>query len=142
MIKMKARPYRSRRGFILLEVVLSMTFFGIAAVGFMVALKKVGDLAELATERTTITRIIDSALVDALSRPQLEVGEDVIELQEFGPEARLQVKTIISELELENKDEAILQEMFRIQIELEWYDGSEWQERTGETWRFGRMYQP
>lgn len=138
---MRARLQRKRRGFILLEVVLAMSFFGVAAVGFIIALNRVGTLAQIATERTTVARLIDSALVDAISVPRLEVGETVVELEEMGPEARLQMKTIISELELENQDAALLPNMFRIVVEMEWYDGNDWQVRRGETWRYGRMYQ-
>jgi hypothetical protein len=32
--------------------------------------------------------------------------------------------------------------MFRITVTARWYDMGEWKERSVETWRYGRMYQP
>ena len=129
-----------RRAFILLEVVIAMSFFSVAAVGYIVALHQVGRLATEATARTTITRIIDSAMLDALATPRLEVGETKKEVGELGDDARMVVTTTIEELELQNQTEVSLQEMFSIKIDVEWFDGSEWQERSAETWRYARMY--
>ena len=131
-----------QRGFILLEVVLALAFFAIAATGFITAFHRVGKAAELATSETAITRVLDNALFEMVAVPILEVGETVVELDEFGPEARLTVTTTVEELELYNKSEQGLPEMYLIRVEAEWYDTVEWQTRTAETWRNGKMYRP
>lgn len=131
---------RLRRGVVLLEVLLSLGFFMIAAVSFTIALRKVGDVAEASTAETTITRILDSALIEALSTPQIEVGRNVVDLDEFGTEGRLQVTTAIEELELETEDGQILPEMYEIVVTATWLEGLEEKERAARTWRYGRAY--
>ena len=43
---------------------------------------------------------------------------------------------------LENQDGAQLQEMYLITVTARWHESGAWQERSAETWRYGRMYQP
>ena len=129
-----------RKGFVLLEVVLALAFFAVAATGFITALQRVGQAAELATSEVAITRILDNALLQAYSEPFIEVGETVVELEEFGSEAQLTVTTIVEELELYNKDEQGLPGMVKIRVIAEWFDTVEWQKRTAETWRNINLY--
>ena len=65
-----------KRGFLLLEMVLALAVFGIAATGFAVALHRMADVAALAQSELRITRILDSALDETLSLPVLEEGDD------------------------------------------------------------------
>ncbi|NQW99579.1 type II secretion system protein, partial [bacterium] len=63
-----------KRGFLLLEMVLALAVFGIAATGFAVALHRMAAVAGLAQSELRITRILDSALDETLSLPVLEEG--------------------------------------------------------------------
>lgn len=127
------------RGFLLLEMVLALAVFGIAATGFAVALHKMGDAAALAQSELRITRVLDSALDETLSLPVLEEGVTNSSVGETG----IELDTTIELLdEMENEEGQLLQEMYRIKIDARWFSNSEWQERTVETWRYGRMYQP
>ncbi|MGD9418457.1 MAG: type II secretion system protein [Verrucomicrobiota bacterium JB025] len=131
-------PTPHNRGFLLLEMVLALAVFGIAATGFVVALHKMADTAELAQSEMRITRILDSALDETISLPVLEEGQTNTTVGETG----IELDTTIELLEeLENQDGEFLQEMYRIQIVARWYENGEWQERTVETWRYGNMYQ-
>lgn len=128
-----------RRGFLLLEMVLALTVFGIAATAFAVALKQMGMAASLAQEELRITRILESALDEAAFVPVLEegvtnstVGENDIELD----------TTIELVEDLVNEDGQPLSQIYRIKIEARWYANGQWQERVVETWRNGNMYQP
>ncbi|HEX7260368.1 MAG TPA: type II secretion system protein, partial [Luteolibacter sp.] len=67
-----ARPLK--RGFLLLEMILALAVFGIAATGFAVALHRMADAASLAQSELRITRILESALNETLSLPTLEEG--------------------------------------------------------------------
>ncbi len=135
------RPHHAlqrRRGFLLLEMVLALAVFGIAATGFAVALHRMAALAALAQSELRITRILDSALDETLSLPTLEEGVTNSSVADTG----IELDTTIELLdELENEDGQILQEMYRIEINARWFENSEWQERSVETWRYGRMYQ-
>jgi hypothetical protein len=120
-------------------MVLALAVFGIAATGFAVALHRMAAVATLAQSEMKITRILDSALDETISLPVLEEGETESTVGETG----IDLKTTIEILdEMENEDGQLLQEMYRIEIQARWFANSEWQERTVETWRYGRMYQP
>lgn len=135
---MMIQVQRVKRGFLLLEMVLALAVFGIAATGFAIALHRMAGVASLAQSEMRITRILDSALDEALSLPVLEEGETDVMV----PDSDIEVFTQIELMDdLENEDGQILQEMFRIQVKARWYENSEWQERIVETWRYGRMYQ-
>lgn len=128
-----------RNGFLLLEMVLALAVFGMAATGFVVALHRMSATASLAQSELRITRILDSALDETLSLPVLEEGKANSTVGETGVELDTEIKLIDN---MENKDGQILQEMYRIEIRARWFAGGEWRERTVETWRYGRMYQP
>jgi type II secretory pathway pseudopilin PulG len=126
-------------GFLLLEMVLALAVFGMAATGFTVALNRMAATASLAQSELRITRILDSALEETLSQPTIEEGSDTIEIGETGVE----LETTIERIEdLLNEEGQQLQDMFRIRIKAKWVENGRTQERSAETWRYGMMYQP
>jgi len=127
-----------RRGFLLLEMVLALAVFGIAATGFVVALHRMAAVATLAQSELRITRILDSALDETFSLPVLEEGVT----NSTVPGSGIKLATTIKLLDkMTNQDGQFLQEMYRIEVRARWFANSEWQERAVETWRYGRMYQ-
>lgn len=138
---MKPALHHRRRGFLLLEMVLALAVFGIAATGFTVALHQMAKVAALAQSEMRVTRFMDSALDEALSMPVLEEGEVESEMGEAGNEVKFLTTVKLLE-DLENEDGQILQEMYHIQVQASWIENGERQERSVETWRYGRMYQP
>lgn len=127
-----------RRAFLLLEMILALAVFGIAATGFAVALHRMSAAAQLAQSELRITRILDSALDETLSLPVLEEGVTNTSVGETG----IELDTTITRLEeLENMDGQLLQEMFLINVNAKWFESGTWHERFVETWRYGRMYQ-
>lgn len=131
--------HHSNRGFLLFEMILALGVFSIAATGFAVALHRMANVAALAQSELRITRILDSALDETLSVPVLEEGETNSPVGETG----IELDTTIKLLEdLENEDGQPLQEMYSITVTAKWFESGEWKDRTVETWRYGRMYQP
>jgi tRNA U55 pseudouridine synthase TruB len=110
-----------------------------AATGFAVALHRMATVAGLAQSELRITRILDSALDEALSLPTLVEG--VTNSTVEGTDIKLDT-TIELLNEMENEDGQLLQEMYRIEIKARWFENAAVQERRVETWRYGRMYQP
>jgi len=131
--------HRRPRGFMLLEVLLALGIFSAAAVGFVVAIHRMADVAEMAQRELRVTRILDSALHEALSLPEMEEGVTTVTVIENGMEIDTRIEPIE---DLENKDGALLQNMFRIEVTANWYENGEWRKRSVETLRHGRMYQP
>jgi type II secretory pathway pseudopilin PulG len=131
--------HSARNGFLLLEMVLALAVFGMAATGFVVALHRMSATAALAQSELRITRILDSALDETISLPVLEEGTTNSSVGETG----IELDTTIELIEdMENDEGQILQEMYRIEIRARWFANGEWRDRTVETWRYGRMYQP
>ena len=126
-----------KRGFLLLEMILALAVFGIAVTGFVVALRKMGNVAQLAQSELRITRILDSALDETLSLPNLEEGLTNSTVGETG----IELDTTIERIEdLKNEEGLDLTDMFRVKIDAKWYADGAWQERSVETWRNGKMY--
>ena len=128
-----------KRGFLLLEMVLALAVFGIAATGFAVALRRMADVAALAQSELRITRVLESALDEALSVPVLEEGVTESEAGNTGIDL---VTTVELLKELQNEEGQLLQEMYSIKVEAKWFENGQWQNRAVDTWRYGRMYQP
>lgn len=136
---MKTTVSRAKNGFLLLEVVLALGIFAIAATGMAVAFHRMAESASLAQTEMRITRILDSALTEQLSFPTLEEGVTQIPVE--GTDIELDV--IIEPLdELQNQEGEFLQNMFRIEITANWFANGAWQSRSAETWRYNLMYQP
>lgn len=128
-----------KSGFLLLEMVLALAVFGMAATGFTVALNRMAATASLAQSELRITRILDSALEETLSLPAIEESSDTIEIGETGVELETNIERIE---DLLNEEGQQLQDMFRIRITAKWAENGRSQERSAETWRYGMMYQP
>ena len=135
---MRTRRPVGARGFALLEVLLAVAVFSTAATGFVVALHKTGEVAAATQREMKITRVLESALHEALSLPTLEEGKTTLELEDSG----MEIDTLIEPIEIENQDGQLLQEMYRIEVTVFWIEDDEWQERSAETWRYARLYQP
>jgi cell division protein FtsX len=138
-MKRTRQPNRRRRGFLLLEVILALAVFSAAATGFAVALHRMAAAATRAQSELRITRILESALDETLSLPVLEEGTVTNPVGD----GDMEMITDIAILEdLENEDGQPLQDMFLITVTARWFENGEWIERSAETWRYGRMYQP
>jgi len=131
--------HHPRRGFLLFEMILALAVFSIAATAFAVALKRMANVAALAQSELRITRILDGALNETLSIPVLEEGVTTSEVGETGIELETTIKLMD---DLENEDGLLLQEMYSITVAAKWFENGAWQDRTVDTWRYGRMYQP
>ena len=134
-----SRPFRKRRGFLLLEVVLALAVFGIAATGFAVALHQMSKTANAAQQELRITRILESALDEAISLPTLEEGVTTITVADSDIDIDTTVELI---QDMQSEEGSLLQEMYRVNVSAHWFQDGVEQERSAETWRFGRMYQP
>jgi hypothetical protein len=125
-----------------MEVLLALGVFGIAATGFAVALHRTADLAATAQRKLKMTRLLQSALAEAMSYPVLEEGSTTVAVEEMSDEG-LEITTTVELLpEMENEDGQLLQEMYRIEVLATWFSNAVQQEQVAETWRYSRLYQP
>lgn len=139
----RRRRLNRRPGFLMMEVVLALGIFAIAATAFTVALGRTSDAAAMAQRRMQIGRILESSLTEAMSLPTLEEGTTSVTLDEEIGGALVEVDVLVEPLlEMENQDGELLQQMFRIEVSAHWYENGEWMVETAETWRYARLYQP
>ena len=125
-------------GYLLLEVVIALGIFALAATGFTIALHKSADASDMAAREMQITRILQSSLDEAISIPNLEEGESVQKLEE----RQIDLVTKYEKMEeMENKDGQPLQEMWRITVTAYFFQGNTELSRSAVTWRYGRLYQ-
>jgi prepilin-type N-terminal cleavage/methylation domain-containing protein len=136
---MKSSASKPRHGFLLLEMVLALAVFGIAATGFATALHRMAEAAQLAQSELRITRILDSALTETVSLPTLEEGQTSTVVGDSGIELNTTIKLLD---DLQNEDGQPLDQMYSIEIQARWFSNGAWQERIVSTWRNGKMYQP
>lgn len=135
-------PVHRRRGFLLLEVLLALGVFGVAATGFAVALHQTADLAANAQRKLKMTRLLESALSEAMSLPVMEEGTTSVAVEEMSEEG-LEIESTVEMLqELENEDGQLLQEMYRIEVVARWFENGVAREQSAETWRYSPLYQP
>lgn len=138
----KVQGLASGGGFLLLEVLLALGVFSMAVTGFAVALHRTADLAMQAQRGVKITRLLESALAEAISYPVLEEGTTSVPIEEMAEEG-LEIETTIELLpEMENEEGQFLQEMYRIEVAARWFENGVRQEELAETWRYSRLYQP
>ena len=136
---MRITHQRPSRGFLLLEMVLALAVFAMAATGFVVALQRMSQAATQARDELQVTRILETSLNEVLSLPVLEEGE----MSDVTVDGRMDILATVEPMEdLQNENGDTLNDMFRIRISARWYENGEWQEREIETWRYARLYQP
>jgi type II secretory pathway pseudopilin PulG len=133
---------RAPKGFLLLEVLLALGVFAMAATGFAIALHRTADLAGAAQRELRINRLLESALAREMSQPVLEEGTKSEAVDEMANEG-MEIETTIELMpEIENEDGQLLQEMYRIEVVARWFESGVSQEQMAETWRYSRLYQP
>lgn len=134
------RKIRRKKGYLLMEVVIALGIFAFVAVVFTVALNRAADASDSASKNVQITRILHSAMDEALALPILQEDEFSVELEE----REMTVTTIYQPMqeELENKDGQFLQDMWRIKVIGTYVENGTKMERTMVTWRYGKLYQP
>jgi Tfp pilus assembly protein PilV len=138
-MKISSTTQRPARGFLLLEVVLAMGIFALAATGFTLALQKAADASDMAAREMQVTRMLQSSLDAAISIPVLEEGETSEKLEE----REMEIVTLYEKMEeMENVDGQLLQDMWRITVTAYFFQGNTELSRSAVTWRYGRMYQP
>ena len=134
-----------RDGFVLLEVILALTLFGMVGVSLLIALEDIGNVARNVRREAQMTRILDSELRKWMSMPQIEEGEETADLDE---KQQLEVtvtvrplEEVVDEQRMTNMDGRLLQQMFHIEAVASWYEDDQRHEMRAETWRYARLYQ-
>lgn len=144
--KLRAVTTNLRAGYVLMEIVIALGLFSAVAVSLVKALHMTSQTAALIQDQMRIDRVLRSAMIDALSNPNLEEGSVTEDLAQITGDdssfTNAQIETIVEPMEKENEDGQLLQNMFRIEVVFYWENDDGWQEQRAETWRYGNLYKP
>ncbi len=124
------------KAFVLLEVLLALTLFGLVAVALTNALSQVGKLAVEGQLELHVINGLQSALLEASKVPEMEVGSFSSEPDLLG----IVYETTIEEMEIYNIDELALTDMYRVQVRAVWEVNGQLQEEIAETYRYEPLY--
>ena len=143
--KINQKRFVARSVYVFIEIVLAIGLFSAVAVSLVKALHQTSATANTIQQEIVIQQILQSAMIDALSNPQIEEGRTTVPITELtGDEESFftaEIETIIEPLELENEEGAPLNEMYLVKVVFHWQEYDEWLEQSTETWRYGQLYQ-
>jgi prepilin-type N-terminal cleavage/methylation domain-containing protein len=130
-------------GFTLLEVMLAVFIFGMAAVALMEAINTSGRTSLDARRKGSIQMRLDNLLLEATRDPMWAADTRMKVATERTVEENGFLYTIKREpLELKNVDGQPLQGLYLVQVTARWREGSREQTAVAETWAYPVMFRP
>lgn len=143
--------HRSDAGIALIEVIMAVAFFGMAALGLLRALTAMSQAANNAKMEMRMTAVLESTLTQYARQPKIEetARPEISDPDESG------VWTETRILEMNEKNGNLLetdvseqggrqplQQMYHIIVTAFWELGGQRGEETAETYRYGPLFQP
>lgn len=156
-LQCRPRPVRSgavvrrrERGIALIEVIMAVAFFGMAALGLLRALTAMSQAANNAKMELRMTAVLESTLTQFARQPKIE--ETAKPIISEPDESGVWTTTTITEMNEKNgnllqTDESEqggrqqLQQMYHIVVIAHWEAGGQQGEETAETYRYGPLFQ-
>lgn len=129
---------RSPRGFMLMEVILSLMIFAVIATAYTKAMSSVWRNSTFVKDELIISQILDNELTKTLYYPQLQEGST----ETYIPERDINVETQIVEMEIENEEGRLLTQMWEVTIVGRYTQDGITKERTVKGWRYLPLYRP
>ncbi len=129
----------SHRGMTLLEVVIALAVFSIAAVALVGAINKIADTAADSQKFLEVEQTLESLIDEFGKMPQMRELEQDIEPGNDGVAYRVFIELV---RDLKNQDGIFLTDMYRIRAIARWNDGSGPTEVSAETLRYAGSFQP
>ncbi len=126
------------RGFLLMEVIISLFIFVLVAASFTRALSMLWRSTSFVKEELVISQIMESALYESLYLQRLEEGS----FETYVEERDVDLETIVTPLELENMDGVLLQQMWEVRVIARYEQDGVDEEREIRGWRYLPLYRP
>ncbi len=111
----------ARKGFVLLEIVMALGLFALVAVGMTQALDQIAQTSKLARQEAQLLRALDSALAQVVHLPEFTKSRYEFPKSDDGIDAAATIERV----DLYTQEKALLDKMYRIQVEAWIKDGSE-----------------
>jgi type II secretory pathway pseudopilin PulG len=119
--RLKALLQRGRQGFVMLEIVMALGLFALVAVGMTQALDQIAQTSKLARQEAQLLRALDSALAQVVHLPEFKKSSYAFPESDEGIVASAQIERV----DLYTREKALLDKMYRIQVEAWIKNGSE-----------------
>lgn len=117
----RPQPAAAKAGFVLLEIVMALGLFALVAVGMTQALDQIARTSKLARQEAQLLRALDTALAQVVHLPEFKKKH-----YDFpGTADGIDAAASIERVELYTQEKALLDKMYRIQVEAWIKDGSE-----------------
>ena len=128
-----------RQGMTLLEVVLALAVFSIAALALVGTLNQIAEAASESQILLEVEQNLESLIDEYGKMPQMRELEDEIKPGSDGVAYRVKVETV---KDLRNKDGRFLQDMFKITAIARWNDGGVVMELQADSMRYAGAFLP
>ena len=136
---MKARPHQA--GFTLLEALLSVLIFGLAAVALVEAINSMGQTAIKARRNAAIVSRLESLVTEFTRTPQQPNSGDRTSEQTI-KEGDVEYHLRMEPAKLQNKDSQELNDLYSVKATATWKEGSQTEEMSTETLVYPSLYAP
>ncbi len=133
-------PSRLRAsGVTLLEVILALALFSIAAVALVGTINQVAETSLTSQQIADVEQRLESFIDEYSKAPQLKELKEEIKPGADGVAYRIEVREV---KDIKNREGRFLQNMFRIRAAAIWLEGGEPFELEAETLRYGGAWLP
>lgn len=130
---------QKRCGFTLLEVLLALAVFSIAALALVGTLSQIARVSSDAQRLLEIEQSLESLIDEYGKMPQVRELEEQIKPGEDGVAYRVLIQQV---KDLQNQEGRFLQNTFRIQATARWDEGDGPIEMNAETYRYAGAFLP
>ncbi|GEP43038.1 type II secretion system protein [Brevifollis gellanilyticus] len=130
---------KAARGMTLLEVVIALAVFSIAALALVGTINKIADTATDSQKLLEVEQGLESLIDEYGKMPQMRDMEEEIKPGPDGVAYRVVIEQV---KDLKNKEGRFLQDTFHIRAFARWNDGSGPTELSAETLRYAGAYLP
>ncbi len=131
--------HSTRRGMTLLEVVLALAVFSIAAMALIGTLNKIAEAGLDSQKLLEVEQTLESLIDEYGKAPQVRDLEEDIKPGADGVAYRVVIEQV---KDMKNQEGRFLQDMFRVQDIARWNDGGGPTEITAETLRYAGAFLP
>jgi prepilin-type N-terminal cleavage/methylation domain-containing protein len=130
---------RAQRGMTLLEVVLALAVFSIAALALVGTINKIADVATDSQKFLEVEQTLESLIDEYGKAPQIRDLEEEIKAGSDGVAYRVIIEQV---KDLKNQKGQFLQDMYHIRAIARWNDGGGPTEVSAETLRYAGAFLP
>lgn len=139
LMKTTVQPRHRSAGFTLMEVLLALAVFSIAALALVGTINQIATVSSDSQRLLEIEQTLESLIDEYGKMPQVRELEEQIKPGADGVAYRVLIQQV---KDLQNKDGRFLQNTFRILVTARWDDGDGAVEMNAETYRYAGAFLP